>query len=127
MTVGRSGGFLRALDAAELDLVQAKTLVGVSRADRYGRKSLVWVSSDPVFAEPNRPLPLILYPPPSFSRAIALETLEGAGRSWCIVCTGSSFRGLNSAPLAGLGIAVQGDGFVPAGLSKLCSRADSPR
>ena len=42
-----------------------------------------------------------------------------AGRSWRIVCSGSSFRGLNSAPLTVLGIAVQGGGFVPASLSEL--------
>jgi DNA-binding transcriptional LysR family regulator len=84
------------------------------------------VSSDLVFAEPNPPLPLILYPPPSFSRAIALQTLEAAGRSWRIVCTGSSFRGLNSAPLARLGIAVQGDSFVPAGLASFRPRRPSP-
>jgi hypothetical protein len=35
------------------------------------------------------------------------------------VCTSSSFSGLNAAALAGLGITVQGDGFVPAGLAVL--------
>jgi ATPase subunit of ABC transporter with duplicated ATPase domains len=42
---------------------------------------------------------LILYPPPSISRAIALEALERTGRSWRIVCTSSSFSGLNAAAL----------------------------
>ena len=35
------------------------------------------------------------------------------------MCTSSSFSGLNAAALAGLGITVQGDGFVPAGLAVL--------
>jgi DNA-binding transcriptional LysR family regulator len=48
-----------------------------------------------------------------------LETLERAGRSWRIVCTSSSFSGLNAAALAGLGVTVQADGFAPAGLAPL--------
>jgi DNA-binding transcriptional LysR family regulator len=89
------------------------------------REKLVWVGSDPALTEPDRPLPLILYPPPSISRATGLETLERAGRSWRIVCTSSSFSGLNAAARAGLGITIQGDGFVPAGLSGLPTRGDS--
>jgi DNA-binding transcriptional LysR family regulator len=68
------------------------------------REKLVWVGSEPPITEPDRPLPLILYPPPSISLATALETLERAGRNWRIVCTSSSFSGLNAAALAGLGI-----------------------
>jgi DNA-binding transcriptional LysR family regulator len=119
LTIGLSGGLLQALDAGELDLVLAKRRPGEDRGQLVRREKLVWVGSDPALVEADRPLPLILYPPPSISRAIALETLERAGRSWRIVCTSSSFSGLNTAALAGLGITVQGDGFVPAGLSEL--------
>jgi DNA-binding transcriptional LysR family regulator len=52
-----------------------------------------------------------------------LETLERAGRSWRIVCTSSSFSGLNAAALAGLGVTVQADGF---GLTGLAPLAPSP-
>jgi DNA-binding transcriptional LysR family regulator len=69
---------------------------------------------------------LILYPPPSISRAVALEALERAGRSWRIVCTSSSLSGLNAAALAGLGVTVQADGFAPAGLLPLPSSAALP-
>src|SRR5207244_7297278 len=119
LTVGLSGGLLQALDAGELDLVLAKRRPGEDRGRLVRREKLVWVGSDPALVEPDRPLSLILYPPPSISRAIALETLERAGRSWRIVCTSSSFSGLNAAALAGLGVTVQGDGFVPAGLTLL--------
>jgi DNA-binding transcriptional LysR family regulator len=64
-------------------------------------------------------LPLILYPPPSISRAIALEALERTGQSWRIVCTSSSFSGLNAAALAGLGVTVQAGGVLPPGLTAL--------
>jgi DNA-binding transcriptional LysR family regulator len=117
LTVGLSGGLLEALDAGELDLVLAKRRPGEDRGQLVRREKLVWLGSDTALADPDRPLPLILYPPPSISRAIALEVLERTGRSWRIVCTSSSFSGLNAAALAGLGITVQGDGFVPAGLT----------
>ncbi len=119
LTVGLSGGLLQALDAGELDLVLAKRRPGEDRGRLVRRERLVWVGSDAALAERDRPLPLILYPPPSISRAIALETLERAGRSWRIVCTSSSFSGLNAAALAGLGVTVQADGFAPPGLDPL--------
>ena len=55
-----------------------------------------------------------------------MEALECSGRSWRIVCTSSSFSGLNAAALAGLGITVQGDGSVPPGLTVLPSSAALP-
>lgn len=119
LTVGLSGALLEALDAGELDLVLAKRRPGEDRGQLVRREKLVWLGSDTSLADPERPLPLVLYPPPSISRAIALEMLERTGRSWRIVCTSSSFSGLNAAALAGLGITVQGDGFVPAGLTVL--------
>jgi DNA-binding transcriptional LysR family regulator len=126
LTVGLSGGLLQALDAGELDLVLAKRRPGEDRGRLVRREKLVWVGSDAALAEPDRPLPLILYPPPSISRAIALETLERAERSWRIVCTSSSFSGLNAAALAGLGVTVQADGFAPAGLAPLTPSPDLP-
>jgi len=126
LTVGLSGGLLQALDTGELDLVLAKRRPGEDRGRLVRREKLVWVGSDAALAEPDRPLPLILYPPPSISRAIALETLERAGRSWRIVCTSSSFSGLNAAALAGLGVTVQADGFAPAGLAPLPTSSALP-
>ncbi|HEX9536075.1 MAG TPA: LysR substrate-binding domain-containing protein [Stellaceae bacterium] len=119
LTVGLSGALLQALDAGELDLVLAKRRPGEDRGRLVRREKLVWVGSNPGLAAPERPLPLILYPPPSISRAVALEALERAGRSWRIVCTSSSLSGLNAAALAGLGVTVQADGFAPAGLIPL--------
>jgi DNA-binding transcriptional LysR family regulator len=119
LTVGLSGALLQALDAGELDLVLAKRRPGEDRGRLVRREKLVWVASNPGLAAPERPLPLILYPPPSISRAIALEALERAGRGWRIVCTSSSFSGLNAAALAGLGVTVQADDFAPANLIPL--------
>jgi DNA-binding transcriptional LysR family regulator len=126
LTVGLSGALFQALDAGEFDLVLAKRRPGEDRGRLVRRERLVWVGSDAGLAEAERPLPLILYPPPSTSRAIALEALERAGRSWRIVCTSSSFSGLNAAALAGLGVAVQGDSFVAPGLTILPPTASLP-
>jgi DNA-binding transcriptional LysR family regulator len=106
--------------------VLAKRRPGEDRGRLVRREKLVWVGSDPALLHPDRPLPLILYPPPSISRAIALEALERTGRSWRIVCTSSSFSGLNAAALAGLGVTVQADGVLPAGLSALAPSAALP-
>jgi DNA-binding transcriptional LysR family regulator len=119
LTVGLSGALLQALDAGELDLVLAKRRPGEDRGRLVRREKLVWVGNDLGLVEPERPLPLILYPPPSISRAVALEALERTGRSWRIVCTSSSLSGLNAAALAGLGVTVQAHGFAPAGLIPL--------
>ena len=119
LTVGLSGALVQGLDAGELDLVLAKRRPGEDRGRLVRREKLVWVGNDLGLVEPERPLPLILYPPPSISRAIALEALERAGRSWRIVCTSSSLSGLNAAALAGLGVTVQAHGFAPAGLMPL--------
>jgi DNA-binding transcriptional LysR family regulator len=119
LTVGLSGGLLQALDAGELDLVLAKRRPGEERGRLVRREKLVWVASDPALAESDRPLPLILYPPPSISRAVALEALQRAERRWRIVCTSRSLSGLNAAALAGLGITVQAEGVIPPDLNVL--------
>jgi DNA-binding transcriptional LysR family regulator len=119
LRVDLSGTLFQALEFAELDLVLAKRRPGEDRGRLVRRERLIWIAADPALADPARPLPLILYPPPSISRAIALEALERAGRSWRIVCTSGSLSGLDATALAGLGICVRSDGFVPAGLSEL--------
>ena len=98
LTVRLSGGLLQALDAGELDLVLAKRGPGKDRGRLMRREKLVWVGSDPALTEPDRPPPLILYPPPSISRATGLETLERAGRSWRIVCGGQCSEAARAPP-----------------------------
>ena len=126
LRVDLSGRLFQALEAGELDLVLAKRRPGEDRGRLVRRERVIWIAADSALADPERPLPLILYPPPSISRAIALEALERAGRSWRVVCTSGSLSGLNAAALAGLGICVQSDGFVPAGLSELPRSAGLP-
>src|SRR5262249_58508190 len=101
------------------DRVLAKRRPGDDRGGLVRREKLVWVGAPGIAVDPARPAPLILYPPPSISRAIAVEALERAARSWRIVCTSASYSGLHAAALAGLGLSGQADGVVPARLSIL--------
>jgi DNA-binding transcriptional LysR family regulator len=126
LAVDLSERLFEALDAGELDLVLAKQRPGAERGRLVRRVRLVWIAADLALADPARTLPLILYPPPSTSRAIALETLERVRRPWRIVCTSTSLSGLNAAALAGLGVCVQCEGFAPAGLSEVPRSAQLP-
>src|SRR5450432_1898933 len=86
LTVGLSGALFERLDAGQLDLVLAKRRPGDDRGRLVRRERLVWVGLgpapvEPQLHEPQLPLPLILYPAPSITRAVALEALERAGRS----------------------------------------------
>jgi DNA-binding transcriptional LysR family regulator len=126
LTVDLSARLFQALDAGELDLILAKRRPGEERGRLVRRVRLVWIAGDPALADPARTLPLILYPPPSTSRAVALEALERIGRPWRIVCTSTSLSGLNAATLAGLGICVLCEGFAPAGLSEVPRSAQLP-
>src|SRR6201987_3641613 len=92
LTVGLSGGLLEALDTGELDLVLAKRRPGEDRGRLVGREKLGRGGRDAALAEPDRPLPLILYPPPSISRGVALEALAPVEGSRRPVCTSGRVR-----------------------------------
>jgi DNA-binding transcriptional LysR family regulator len=119
LTVEKSAGLYQMLDAGDLDLVLCKRRADDDRGRVVWRDRLVWIGTDAARIEPDQPLPLILYTPPSITRSAALETLEGAGRSWRIVCSSSSLSGLRAAALAGLGVTVHAGGLMPEGLSEM--------
>jgi DNA-binding transcriptional LysR family regulator len=126
LTVGLSGALFQRLDAGQLDLVLAKRRPGDARGRLVRRERLVWVGRSPSLADPGQPLPLILYPAPSITRAVALEALERVGRTWRIVCTSGSHNGLTAAALAGLGITLLAESAVPDGLIALPAGAALP-
>jgi DNA-binding transcriptional LysR family regulator len=123
LTVGLSGELYQKLGRGELDLVCAKRRPGEERGGLVWRDRLVWVSGDLRRLDPAAPVPLILYPPPSVTREIALAALERRGRPWRIVCTSGSLSGLRAAALAGLGVTVVAAGLIPHGLKDVTSGA----
>jgi DNA-binding transcriptional LysR family regulator len=126
LTVGLSGELVEKLGRGELDLVCGKRRPGEDNGRVVWRDKLVWVAQEGWRIEASGPIPLILYSPPSITRAIALSALEGERRPWRIVCTSGSLSGLRAAALAGLGVTAVARGLIPAGLSQVASALDLP-
>lgn len=87
---------------------------------------LVWIGAERLRLEPDRPVPLIVYPPPGITRALALDALQRQGRAWHIACTSGSLNGLIAAARAGLGVMAHSRGLVPPGLVRVPDRAGLP-
>ncbi|SDJ52356.1 LysR substrate-binding domain-containing protein [Streptomyces indicus] len=121
LTVELSGTLHEQLAEGALDLVLAKR----RPKDRHGamvwRDELAWIGAPGLRLEPDRPVPLILYPPPGITRARALDVLEQQGRAWRIACTSGSLNGLVAAARAGLGVMAHARGLIPPGLSRVRS------
>lgn len=132
LTVELSGILHKRLEAGRLDLVLAKRDpaaargTAASRGELVWRDRMVWIAAEGLRLDPERPLPLILFPPPALTRARALEVLEGAGRAWRIACTSGSLSGLVAAARAGLGVMAHTRGLIPPGLVTLPDRAGLP-
>ncbi|WP_375373088.1 LysR family transcriptional regulator [Roseomonas sp. KE2513] len=119
LTVGLSGRLYERFDAGELDVILAKRRRDDPRGRLAWREALVWIGRPGIHPDPAAPLPLLLYPPPSITRALALDALEKAGRSWRVACTSDSLSGLHAAAHAGLGVVPHAARLIPAGLAVL--------
>lgn len=119
LTVDLSGVLHEKLRAGELDLVLGKRQTGADPGSPLWTDQLVWVGGERVELDQDAPVPLIVYPPPSITRARALDALRRDGRQWRIGCTSGSLNGLRAAVLAGLGLAVFARSLIPAGLAEL--------
>jgi DNA-binding transcriptional LysR family regulator len=119
LRVGVSAALYEHLDAGELDLVLAKRRAGDDRGRLVWRDRLAWIGAPGT--EVAVPVKLILYNPPSITRAVALEALERAGLTWRIACTSGSLSGLRAACLAGLGVSVHARGLLPEGLAEVAA------
>ena len=119
LTVGLSGTLYGRYDAGELDVIVVKRRAGDPRGAFAWREPLAWVGRPGLRPDPAQPLPLVLFPPPSITRALALQALEQAGRSWRVACTSPSLSGLRAAAMAGLGVAPHSTRLLPPGLAPL--------
>ncbi|MET9951279.1 LysR substrate-binding domain-containing protein [Streptomyces sp. NPDC006339] len=133
LTVELSGTLQSRLEAGRLDLILAKRRgggesdsEGASEGELVWQDVLVWIGAPRLRLDPDRPVPLIVYPPPGITRARALEALQAQGRSWRIACTSSSLSANVAAARAGLGVMAHTRGLVPPGLVELPARAGLP-
>ena len=126
LTVGLSGALYEGYDAGELDVIFAKRRTGDVRGRSAWLEQLAWVGRPGFTPDPARPVPLVLYPPPSITRAIAINALEAAGRSWRVACTSGSLTGLRAAVEAGLGVAPHSARLLPPGLAAVAGSAGLP-
>ncbi|MCM2410528.1 LysR substrate-binding domain-containing protein [Streptomyces sp. RKAG290] len=126
LTVELSGTLHQQLAAGRLDLVLAKRRSGDTHGELVWQDALDWIGAPGLRIDPDRPVPLILFPPPAITRARALEVLEGQGRSWRVACTSGSLSGLIAAAHAGLGVMAHSRGLVPPGLAPVPARAGLP-
>lgn len=126
LTVELSGALHRQLAAGRLDLVLAKRRTGDTHGELVWQDTLVWIGAPRLRIDPDRPLPLIAFPPPGITRARAMEVLEEHGRSWRFACTSASLSALVAAARAGLGVMAHTRGLIPPGLAPVPSRAGLP-
>lgn len=126
LTVELSGTLNARLEAGRLDLILAKRRAEETGGELVWQDALIWIGSPQLRLDPERPVPLIVFPPPGITRARALEALEAQGRAWRIVCTSTSLSGTVAAARAGLGVMAHTRGLVPPGLTPVPARAGLP-
>jgi DNA-binding transcriptional LysR family regulator len=126
LTVALSGELDERFGRGDLDLVCGKRRPGDDRGRLIWRDRLAWAGAEARHIDAAQPVPLILYPPPSITREIALTALERESRQWRVVCTSGSLSGLRAAALAGLGITPITGGLIPQGLVEIAATHDLP-
>ncbi|GAA4543884.1 LysR family transcriptional regulator [Amycolatopsis samaneae] len=116
LTVELSGVLHERLAEGKLDLIFAKR-----GPDEGGlpvwTDTLSWAGAPGLCLDPAEPVPLVVYPEPSITRARALETLRRNGFRWRVACTCTHLNGLRAALLAGLGVGLFATSMVPPGLA----------
>jgi DNA-binding transcriptional LysR family regulator len=84
LTVGLSRELYQGYDLGELDVIFCKRRRGDPRGELAWAEDLIWAGRPGFVPDPALPLPLVLYPPPSMTRTLALDALKAAGREWRI-------------------------------------------
>jgi DNA-binding transcriptional LysR family regulator len=119
LTVDQSGTLHRRLENDRLDLYLGKRPVGDERGRLVQRERLVWVGNDSTRLQPDRPVPLVVYPSPSISRSHMQAALETVNMPYRSVCQCHGVNGLIAAVAAGIGISCMARSLVPADLTVL--------
>ncbi|WP_137897183.1 LysR substrate-binding domain-containing protein [Sphingomonas sp. 2SG] len=114
---GLSETLYDAFDSGRLDLLFVKRRQGDRRGITAWREAIVWAGASSFRPKRGSPVPLLLYPAPSVTRAIAIETLETAGIAWRVAFTSASLSGLVAAARAGIGLMPHSARLLPTELA----------
>lgn len=114
-------------DAGRLDLALVKRHGGDGRGRLAWKEPIEWMAHPEFRLDPDGPLPLIMYPPPSITRVGVLETLEAVGRLWRVAFTSANVSGLSAAARAGIGVLPHSARLMPPGLTILSPRPGLPK
>ena len=117
LTAGLSQDLYHAFDAGDLDIIFVKRRAGDRRGVGAWREPIGWIGRSDYWLDPDAPLPLLVYPAPSVTRALAFETLDAARRSWRIAFTSGSLSALSAAARAGIGLMPHSVRLMPPGLA----------
>ena len=125
-TIALSSTLIARYDAGELDVVLCKRWPGDERGELVWRDDVVWAGFEADAMRGVRAVPLILYPPPSITRSMALTALSHAQVSWRLACTSDTLSGIVAAARAGLGISAVARKLLPEGLVEIDAEAELP-
>jgi DNA-binding transcriptional LysR family regulator len=126
LTAGLSENLYELFDAGTLDILFVKRRTGDRRGIMAWSEPIVWVGRPDYRPPSGEALPLLLYPPPSVTRARALGALEAAGTSWRVAFTSASLLGLTAAARAGIGVMPHSARLIPPGLAVVAPHAYLP-
>ena len=119
LTVDQSGTLHRRLENDRLDIFVGKRPHGDDRGKLVKRDRMVWVGGDATRLDRSRPLPLVVYTPPSVGRTLMQNALERAGIAYRSACVCWGVNGLIGAVAAGIGISAMARSLVPVQLTRL--------
>jgi DNA-binding transcriptional LysR family regulator len=127
LTAGLSEDLYRDFDDGSLDIIFVKRRAGDRRGTVAWREAIAWTARPDYRMDTSAPVPLLLYPAPSLTRAKAIETLEEARCSWRIAFTSGSLSALTAAARAGLGLMPHSAKLMPQGLAVIAPGRGLPR
>ena len=112
------------VDEGELDVAIVSFEIGEGDGTRLCREKRVWAAGRAMKLRPDEPAPLALYPPFCRWRRLALEELDGAGRTWKLAIQSAGTAGILAALDAGLAITMLPEFNLPPAF-KVLGRAEA--
>jgi DNA-binding transcriptional LysR family regulator len=124
--LGIGPDLLTLLDQGNIDIAIVSNEIGEGDGIALWRERRVWVAPPAMRLDPEKPVPLALYPPFCRWRKVALERLDRAGRPWTLVAQSTGTAGIMAALDAGLAITIFAEHRIPKTFKSLGIEDDLP-